>query len=85
MHLVKSLSRSKGAADPAVVDFREIGRKNVTEYILNMAMTALAHGDITPLYETYMEDPRLSDEARDELARAYLLLQMAATQTEDAR
>ena len=52
----------------------------LTEYVLNMAISALAQADITPMYEDYMSDPRLSDEDRDELARAYLLLQMASAQ-----
>ncbi len=85
MKTLRSLMKAKEVANSEVIDFREIGRKHLTEYILNMAMTVLAHGDITPIYETYMDDPRLSDEDRDELARAYLLLQMAATQSEDAR
>lgn len=85
MRSIKALLKPKEASDSTVIDFREVGRRHLTEYILNMAMTALAHGDVTPLYENYMEDPRLFDEDRDELARAYLLLNMAATQEVDMR
>lgn len=80
MRSFKALLKPKDATDSTVVDFRDVGRRHLTEYILNLAMTALAKGDLTPIYENYMEDPRLSDEDRDELARAYLLLNMAATQ-----
>ncbi len=80
MKSFRQILKSKDATESTVVDFRDIGRRHLTEYILNLALTALAHGDLTPIYETYMEDPRLSDEDRDELARAYLLLNMAATQ-----
>ncbi len=80
MKSFKQLLKSKDTAGSTVLDFREVGRRHLTEYILNLAMTALARGDLTPIYENYMEDPRLSDEDRDELARAYLLLNMAATQ-----
>lgn len=83
MRSIKTILKSKDSTVTDVVDFRDIGRRHLTEYILNMAMTALSHGDVTPLYENYMEDPRLSDEDRDELARAYLLLNMAATQSLD--
>ncbi len=83
MRSIKTLLRPKETTDSTVVDFRDVGRRHLTEYILNLAMTALAKGDLTPIYENYMEDPRLSDEDRDELARAYLLLNMAATQELD--
>ena len=81
MRFLKSTVKPKEAERETVIDFREIGRRNLTEYVLNMAISALAQADITPMYEDYMSDPRLTDEDRDELARAYLLLQMAATQT----
>jgi hypothetical protein len=60
-----------------VVDVRQAMQRVLTEYVLNMAVTCLAHGDVEPLYEQYMQDSRLSDEDKDELARAYLLLQMS--------
>ncbi len=81
MKSIRSLVKSKEDAGATVVDFRLVAQRHLTEYILNMAMSAIAHEDLTPMYETYMEDPRLSDDDRDELARAYLLLQMASTQT----
>ncbi len=81
MKPTRSLEKPKEEAKATVIDFRLVAQRHLTEYILNMAMSAIAHGDLTPLYENYMEDPRLSDEDRDELARAYLLLQMASTQT----
>lgn len=83
MRSIKTFLKSKDEAEPTVLDFRDVGRRHLTEYILNLAMTALAHGDLTPIYENYMDDPRLADEDRDELARAYLLLNMAATQDLD--
>ena len=84
MRSLKSHLKQKPAAAPVVVDPRLSAQRILTEYILNMAVSALARADLTPLYEHYMDDPRLSDEARDELARAYLLLQMTATQTPEA-
>lgn len=83
MRSFKTLLKPKEATEETVVDFRDLGRRHLTEYILNLALTALAKGDLTPVYENYMEDPRLSDEDRDELARAFLLLNMAATQELD--
>ncbi len=83
MRSIKTLLRPKEATNATVLDFRDVGRRHLTEYILNLAMTALAKGDLTPIYENYMEDSRLSDEDREELARAYLLLNMAATQELD--
>lgn len=65
------------APKPVVVDVRQTAQRIMIEYILNMAVTCLAHGDVEPLYDQYLEDPRLSEEDREELARAYLLLQMA--------
>ncbi len=81
MRFLKPSLKPKEAGRETVIDFREIGRRNLTEYVLNMAISALAQADITPLYEDYMGDPRLTDEDRDEMARAYLLLQMAAAQS----
>lgn len=68
---------SKERSVTEVVDIRQTAQRVLTEYVLNMAVTCLAHEDVEPLYEQYMQDPRLSDEDRDELARAYLLLQMS--------
>lgn len=84
MRSLKSRLSAKPVATPTVIDMRQTGQRILTEYILNMAVSALAHADITPLYEHYMDDLRLSDEDRDELARAYLLLQMTATQASES-
>ncbi len=61
-----------------MVDPTRESRRILTEYVLNMAVSCLAREDVTLLYEQYMEDARLSDEDRDELARAFLLLQMTS-------
>ncbi len=76
MRTLKGLLGTKAVPAP-VVDLRASSQRLLTEYILNMAVTCLAHGDLAPLYEQYLEDQRLLDEDREELARAYLLLQMA--------
>jgi hypothetical protein len=78
MRSLKSLLSSKIPAEAEVIDVRPAVQRVLTEYVLNMAVTCLAHGDVEPLYEQYLQDPRLSDEDRDELARAYLLLQMSS-------
>ena len=78
MRTIKSLLAPKTRSPDAVVDPQHDSARILREYLLNMAVSCLANGDVTPLYEQYMEDPRLSDEDRDELARAFLLLQMAS-------
>ncbi len=78
MRTIKSLLGPKSRAPETIVDPNQGSHRILNEYILNMAVSCLANGDVTPLYEQYMEDPRLSDEDRDELARAFLLLQMAS-------
>ena len=79
---MRSLKILLGGKVPSttVVDPRPFSQRVLTEYVLNMAVTALAHGDIAPLYEQYTQDSRLSEEDKEELARAYLLLQMAPLQ-----
>lgn len=84
MRTFKSLLTPKARTPEAVVDPLQGSHRILTEYILNMAVSCLANGDVTPLYEQYMEDPRLSDEDREELARAFLLLQMAAVSAAEA-
>ncbi len=79
MRSFKSFLRSKEPARVDVVDVRPSIQRILTEYVLNMAVTCLARGDVEPLYEQYLEDARLSDEDKNELARAYLLLQMSST------
>ena len=80
MRSLKSHLRPNPEQATSVIDPRLTSRRILTEYILNMAVSALARGDLAPLYDHYMDDPRLSEDDRDELARAYLLLQMTATQ-----
>lgn len=82
---LKTLLGSKAPGEPVVVDVGKANQRILTEYVLNMAVSALARADITPLYDQYMDDARLSDEDRDELARAYLLLQMTSTQAPDTK
>ena len=84
LRALKSFLAPKSAADTTVVDVRLDVQRVVLEYILNMAVSCLAHADVTPLYEQYIEDPRLSEQDREELARAYLLLQMATVEPEPA-
>ncbi len=70
-------------SDDLVVE-RPDTKRVVIEYILNMAVSSLARADVEPMYEQYMEDPRLSEEDKEELARAYLLLQMSPIPSSDA-
>lgn len=84
MKSFRGLLTAKPSTAAAVVDVRAAAQRVLTEYVLNMAVTCLAHGDVEPLYEQYMEDPRLSDEDKDELARAYLILQMTSVPASDA-
>ncbi len=85
MRTLKSLLGPKPRDPEAVVDPLHGSHRILTEYILNMAVSCLASGDVTLLYEQYMDDPRLSDEDRDELARAFLLLQMASVSAVEAQ
>ena len=48
----------------------------LTEYVLNLSMSARTDNDITPLYETYLGDARLSEFEREELMWVYLSLQL---------
>ncbi len=48
----------------------------LTEYVLNMSMSARADNDITPLYETYLQDARLSQFEKEELLWVYMSLQL---------
>lgn len=43
-------------------------------YVLHMSITSLGDGDITPLYEEYMNDPRLGPFERKELTIAFRTL-----------
>ncbi len=80
MRSLKAVLGSKASTRPTTIDVRQSSQRILTEYVLNMAVSALARTDITPLYEQYMDDPRLADEDREELARAYLLLQMTSSE-----
>lgn len=53
----------------------------LTEYVLHMSITSLADGDITPLYEEYLGDPRLGFSEKEELTQAYLALQLRSVQS----
>jgi hypothetical protein len=75
---MKSFLGAKPRSPTTVVNPMQDNRRILTEYVLNMAVSCLAGTDVTPLYEQYMEDPRLSEDDREELARAFLLLQMAS-------
>ena len=48
----------------------------LTEYVLNLSMSARADNDITPLYETYLSDIRLGDFEKEELMWVYMSLQL---------
>jgi len=48
----------------------------LTEYVLNMSMSAREDNDITPLYETYLRDGRLTEFEKEELMWVYMSLQL---------
>jgi len=48
----------------------------LTEYVLNMSMSSQGDNDVTPLYETYMNDSRLGDLEKQELMWVYMSLQL---------
>lgn len=43
-------------------------------YVLHMSVTSLGDGDIEPLYDEYMSDPRLGTPEREELTNAFRML-----------
>ena len=49
----------------------------LTEYVLNLSISARGENDITPLYETYLGDSRLGDFEKEELMWVYMSLQLA--------
>ncbi len=67
---------------PSQVDVPEgphVKSENVhllTEYVLNLSISARADNDITPLYETYLGDARLGDFEKEELMWVYMSLQL---------
>ncbi len=50
----------------------------LTEYVLNMSMSARADNDITPLYEAYLSDARLGEFEKEELMWVYMSLQLTS-------
>lgn len=48
----------------------------LTEYVLNLSISARADNDITPLYETYLSDARLGEFEKEELMWVYMSLQL---------
>jgi hypothetical protein len=50
----------------------------LTEYVLNMSMSARTDNDITPLYEAYLSDARLGEFEREELMWVYMSLQLTS-------
>lgn len=61
----------QGPIDPEAV-------RLLSGYVLHMSITSLGDGDITPLYEDYVKDPRLGVFGRRELTHAYQALQARA-------
>ncbi len=57
----------------------------LTEYVLNMSMSARNDNDITPLYETYLNDSRLSDSEREELMWVYMSLQLTPAMASEGK
>ncbi|HYM39401.1 MAG TPA: hypothetical protein VEY12_04550 [Thermoplasmata archaeon] len=55
----------------------------LTEYVLNLSMSARSDYDITPLYETYLGDARLGDFEREELMWVYMSLQLTPPATSE--
>jgi len=51
----------------------------LTEYVLNMSMSAREDNDITPLYETYLRDVRLTEFEKEELMWVYMSLQLQSS------
>ncbi len=48
----------------------------LTEYVLNLSISARADNDITPLYEAYLSDARLGEFEKEELMWVYMSLQL---------
>ncbi len=48
----------------------------LTEYVLNLTMSATEDNDVTPLYEEYIRDARFGDVERQELMWVYMSLQL---------
>ncbi len=55
----------------------------LTEYVLNLSISARGDNDITPLYEAYLSDRRLGDFEKEELMWVYMSLQLAPPVTSE--
>jgi len=64
-------SSSSKSVDPQIV-------RILSGYVLHMSITSLGDGDITPLYEDYMNDSRLGEFGRRELTQAFRALRAKA-------
>ncbi len=53
----------------------------LTEFVLNLALSATGENDLTPLYESYIGDGRLGDTERQELMWVYMSLQLRSAGT----
>lgn len=72
---MKLLFSRKGKAAIAERPARDVLRL-LTGYVLHMSITSLGDGDITPLYEEYVNDPRLGTFERRELTEAFRALRL---------
>ncbi len=69
----------RGSSQGNVSDGLRVKSENVhllTEYVLNLSISARADNDITPLYETYLGDARLGEFEKEELMWVYMSLQL---------
>lgn len=48
----------------------------LTEFVLNMSLSAEGDNDVTPLYEQYVNDARLGEVERQELMWVFMSLQL---------
>ncbi len=74
---MRFLRGSPQADAPVGLHIRSENVHLLTEYVLNMSMSARTDNDITPLYETYLSDGRLGDFEKEELMWVYMSLQLA--------
>ncbi len=69
----------RGPSQVDVPEGQHVRSENVhllTEYVLNLSISARADNDITPLYETYLGDSRLGEFEKEELMWVYMSLQL---------
>ncbi|HKZ99410.1 MAG TPA: hypothetical protein VJ326_07475 [Thermoplasmata archaeon] len=62
--------------DPTIEAPVPHGLHLLTGYVLHLSITSLGDGDITPLYEEYINDPRLGTFERRELTEAFRALRI---------